>query len=104
MLRVSYRGIILTWGSVPRFCIDGRWLRQGASSSVATVVAKAEGSVVREEIRNLIWADQRAFGKAELDVDGEIPDADFAKVIQKADWEVEIIEPLMTELNFIGNI
>ncbi|TVU35726.1 hypothetical protein EJB05_17629, partial [Eragrostis curvula] len=47
MLRVSYRGVILAWGSVPRFTIDGK--RQGRyAPGVATVLAKAEGSVVRE--------------------------------------------------------
>ncbi|RLM93075.1 hypothetical protein C2845_PM08G20800 [Panicum miliaceum] len=46
MLRVSYHGVILAWGSVPQFCID--------SGSVASVVATAEGSVLREELRNLV--------------------------------------------------
>jgi hypothetical protein len=39
-------GVILAWGSVPQFCID--------SGSVASVVATAEGSVLRKELRNLV--------------------------------------------------
>ncbi|XBI82413.1 hypothetical protein VPH35_091102 [Triticum aestivum] len=59
MLRVSYRGKILAWGGVPRFCVDGRCL-QGPSASVATVVATAEGLTY-------------ALGRAEFDVEGSVP-------------------------------
>lgn len=71
-LRVSYRGVILAWGSVPRFVIRHKLLGRSAAN-VATVVAKAEGSVVREEMRNLIRAELRALGRAEFDVEGELP-------------------------------
>ena len=64
-LRVSYRGVVLAWSSVPRFCVHSR--------SVASVVATAEGFVLREELRNLVRAELRALGRAEFDVDGEIP-------------------------------
>jgi hypothetical protein len=64
--------VILAWGSVPRFTIDGK--RQGRSAAgVATVRAKAEGSVVRDVMRDIIRAEQEALGRAEFDVDGELP-------------------------------
>ncbi|CAL4948380.1 unnamed protein product [Urochloa decumbens] len=69
MLRVSYRGAILAWGTVPRFTIDVRRLGRSASG-VATVVARAEGSVLRREMRDMIRAELRAFGRVEFDVDG----------------------------------
>lgn len=72
MLRVSYRGMILAWGGVPRFCVDGRCL-QGPSGSVATVVATAEGLVLQQELRNKICAETYALGRAEFDVEGSIP-------------------------------
>ncbi|KAI4988802.1 hypothetical protein ZWY2020_036119 [Hordeum vulgare] len=72
MLRVSYRGVILAWGGVPRFCVDGRCL-QGASAGVATVVATAEGLVLRQELRNRICAETCALGRAEFDVEGSVP-------------------------------
>ncbi|CAL4962306.1 unnamed protein product [Urochloa decumbens] len=72
MLRVSYRGVILAWGMVPRFCIDGR-SPQGPEASVATLLATAEGSVLREEMRNLIRAEICALGRAEFDVEGNLP-------------------------------
>ncbi|CAL4974965.1 unnamed protein product [Urochloa decumbens] len=73
MLRVSYyHGIILAWGRVPRFCIDGRG-PQGAGASVATLVATADGSVLREELRNMIRAEARLLGRAEFDVEGSLP-------------------------------
>ncbi|KAF8675843.1 hypothetical protein HU200_047334 [Digitaria exilis] len=67
MLRVSYHGIVLAWGSVRGFCID-RGSLQGPS-----VVATAEGSVVRGELRSLIRAEIDALGRAELDVEGNLP-------------------------------
>lgn len=71
-LRVSYRCVILAWGSVPGFTIDGK--RQGRSvAGVVTVRATAEGSVVRDVMRNMIRAEQEAFGRAEFDVDGVVP-------------------------------
>ncbi|CAO2191285.1 unnamed protein product [Urochloa humidicola] len=72
MLRVSYRGVILAWGAVPRFTIDVKRLGPSADG-VATVVATAEGSVLRREMRDMIRAELRAFGWAEFDVDGELP-------------------------------
>ncbi|CAL4955366.1 unnamed protein product [Urochloa decumbens] len=73
MLRVSYRGVILAWGKVPRFCIDGR-SSQGPGASVATtLLATAKGSVLREEMRNLIRAEICALGRAEFDVEGSLP-------------------------------
>ncbi|CAO2165785.1 unnamed protein product [Urochloa humidicola] len=72
MLRVSYRGVILAWGAVPRFTIDVKRLGPRADG-VATVVATAEGSVLRREMRDMIRAEQRAFGWTEFDVDGELP-------------------------------
>ncbi|CAO1948133.1 unnamed protein product [Urochloa humidicola] len=72
LLRVSYRGIILAWGRVPRFCIDGR-NPQGPGASVATLLATAEGSVLREELRNMIRAETRVLGRAEFDVEGSLP-------------------------------
>ncbi|KAG2599533.1 hypothetical protein PVAP13_5KG428807, partial [Panicum virgatum] len=52
--------------------IDIRRLGRSAAR-VATVVVRAEGSVVRQEMWNMIRAEQRAFGRAEFDLDGEIP-------------------------------
>ncbi|CAO1948459.1 unnamed protein product [Urochloa humidicola] len=73
MLRVSYRGVILAWGAVPPFTIDVRRLGSSAAG-VATVVARAEGSVLRREMRDMIRAELRAFGWAEFDIDGgEVP-------------------------------
>lgn len=75
-LRVSYRGIILAWGSVPRFCVDGRRSlrqRRRPSATVASVVATAEGFVLLEELRNMIRAEANAFGNVEFDVDGSLP-------------------------------
>uniref|UniRef100_A0A0E0JLW5 Late embryogenesis abundant protein LEA-2 subgroup domain-containing protein n=1 Tax=Oryza punctata TaxID=4537 RepID=A0A0E0JLW5_ORYPU len=48
MLRVSYHGMVLAWGAVPSFCIDGQRLRRsgGAANDVATVYAKAESVVL----------------------------------------------------------
>lgn len=43
MLRVSYRGVVLAWGAVPRFTISHRLGRRAAG--VVTVVATAKGSV-----------------------------------------------------------
>jgi hypothetical protein len=54
MLRVSYHGIVLAWGLVPRFCVDGRSLRRRRSASVASVVATVQGFVMLEELRKMI--------------------------------------------------
>ncbi|KAK3141832.1 hypothetical protein QOZ80_4BG0338860 [Eleusine coracana subsp. coracana] len=70
MLRVSYHGVILAWGNLPRFCVDGR---SGPSASVASVVATSQGSVLRAEMRSMIHAETQALGKAEFDVEGELP-------------------------------
>ncbi|KAF8759452.1 hypothetical protein HU200_010500 [Digitaria exilis] len=72
MLRVSYRGVILAWGAMPEFTIDVRVLGRSAEG-VATVVATSEGSLVRQEMKNMIIAEQQAFGSAEFDVEGELP-------------------------------
>ncbi|TVT98960.1 hypothetical protein EJB05_55712, partial [Eragrostis curvula] len=69
MLRVSYHDVILAWGSVPAFTIDTKRLGRSAAG-VASVVAKAEGFVVQEGMRDMIRAEVRALGRAELDVDG----------------------------------
>ncbi|KAL6842698.1 hypothetical protein ACP4OV_027542 [Aristida adscensionis] len=61
MLRVSSHGMILAWGQVPHFCVN-----------VATVEAKAEAAVLREEVRSLIWSEQQVVGKAEFDVEGDV--------------------------------
>jgi hypothetical protein len=60
MLRVSYHGIVLAWGRVPRFC----------------VVATAQGFVMLEELRKMIRAETNAFGSVEFDVDGSLPGLD----------------------------
>ncbi|CAO2178946.1 unnamed protein product [Urochloa humidicola] len=73
MLRVSYRGVILAWGKVPRFCIDGRSPQGPDAGMATTLLAMAEGSVLREEMRNLIRAEICALGKAEFDVEGSLP-------------------------------
>ncbi|CAO1945366.1 unnamed protein product, partial [Urochloa humidicola] len=65
MLRISYHDMILAWGHVPSFCIDG-------DRSVATVDAKVEAAVLREEVRGLIQSEQHVVGKAEFDVEGEV--------------------------------
>jgi hypothetical protein len=66
-LRVSYQGMILAWGQMPYFCIGG-----GESTGVATLEAKAEASVLREEVRNLFWSEMQVFGRIEFDVEGEV--------------------------------
>ncbi|WVZ61310.1 hypothetical protein U9M48_011208 [Paspalum notatum var. saurae] len=65
MLRISYHGIILAWGHVPWFCIDG-------NRRVATVEARAEAAVLREDVRGLIQSEQHVVGKTEFDVEGEV--------------------------------
>ncbi|CAL4955382.1 unnamed protein product [Urochloa decumbens] len=67
-LRVSYHGMILAWGQMPYFCIDG--CRQ--STNVAIFEAKAEASVLREEVRNLFLNEIHVFGRIEFDVEGEV--------------------------------
>ncbi|KAL6651029.1 hypothetical protein ACP70R_009954 [Stipagrostis hirtigluma subsp. patula] len=72
MLRVSYHGVILAWGGVPEFCVDGERMH-GPNATAASVVATAEGSVLREELRNMIHAETQALRSAEFDVQGELP-------------------------------
>ncbi|KAJ1292671.1 hypothetical protein BS78_01G007700 [Paspalum vaginatum] len=67
MLRVSYHGIILAWGHVPWFCIDG-----GNTRLLATVNATAEAAVLRDEVLGLIQSEQRIVGKNEFDVEGDV--------------------------------
>ncbi|CAL4962323.1 unnamed protein product [Urochloa decumbens] len=69
MLRVSYHGMILAWGHVPWF-----WIRGGRSSNslATTVIAKAEGAVLREDVRGLVLSEKHVWGKAEFDVEGEV--------------------------------
>jgi hypothetical protein len=47
MSRVSYHGMILAWGHVPWFSVEGSLTGHG----VVTVEAKAEGALLREEVR-----------------------------------------------------
>jgi hypothetical protein len=92
MLRVSYRGIILAWASVPRFCIDGKSPQGPKRPSAVTLVATAEGFVMREELRNMIRAETRALGRAEFDVEGSLPG--FGHLRCKTYWSGEPTEPL----------
>jgi hypothetical protein len=68
MLRVSYHGMILAWGHVPWFCVDGSL----TGHDVVTVEAKAEGALLREEVGCLVQGELRVEGKAEFDVEGEV--------------------------------
>lgn len=63
MLRVSYHGMLLAWGNVPTFSVCG---------GVATVEAKDEAVLLREEVRALIQSEQHVVGKAQFDVEGEV--------------------------------
>uniref|UniRef100_A0A0D9V3N5 Late embryogenesis abundant protein LEA-2 subgroup domain-containing protein n=1 Tax=Leersia perrieri TaxID=77586 RepID=A0A0D9V3N5_9ORYZ len=72
MLHVSYHGIILAWGAVPNFCIDGKRLAQQWQSVVVTVDAKAERAVLREELRDLVWNERHIAGKVDFDVEGYV--------------------------------
>ena len=54
MLRVSYHGMILAWGRVPWFCVEGSPTEDGGVDDVVTVEAKAEGAVLREEVSCLV--------------------------------------------------
>ncbi|KAF8687802.1 hypothetical protein HU200_042740 [Digitaria exilis] len=67
LLHVSYHGMILAWGQMPYFCINGC-----KRTDVATLKAKAEASVLREEVRNLIWNEIQVVGRIEFDVEGEV--------------------------------
>lgn len=70
MLRVSYHDMILAWAQVPHFCVYGHW----GIDSVGTfeVEAKADASVLREEVRNLLWSEIQVVGKVEFYVEGEV--------------------------------
>lgn len=72
LLRVTYRGVALAWGSLPRFTISQDLLGRSAAG-VVTVVATAEASVLREGMRNLMWAELQALGRVEFEADGNIP-------------------------------
>ncbi|KAF8675850.1 hypothetical protein HU200_047341 [Digitaria exilis] len=86
MLRVSCHGMVLAWGHVPRFCTGGG--RRG-DGRVATVLAKAEGTVLREDVRGLVWSEKR---KAEFDVEGEVKELGYLRC--KAFWfEAKSMEP-----------
>ncbi|RLM91332.1 hypothetical protein C2845_PM08G20730 [Panicum miliaceum] len=63
MLRVSYHGMILAWGRVPWFCVEGSPTDDGVDD-VVTVEAKAEGAVLREEVRCLVQGELQVVGKA----------------------------------------
>ncbi|KAF8695878.1 hypothetical protein HU200_036754 [Digitaria exilis] len=71
MLRVSYHGMILTWGPVPWFCVEGN-PTENSIDGVVTVEAKAGGVVLREEVRNFVQSELDVVGKAEFDVEGEV--------------------------------
>ncbi|KAF8775707.1 hypothetical protein HU200_004315 [Digitaria exilis] len=71
MLRVSYHGMILAWGHVPWFCVEGR-PTENAIDGVVTVEAKADGVELREEVRNLVQSELDVVGKAEFEVEGEV--------------------------------
>ncbi|CAO1948136.1 unnamed protein product [Urochloa humidicola] len=69
MLRVSYHDMILAWGRVPSFCVDGG---EGSVDGVVTVEAKAESAALREEVRGLLRSELRVVGKVEFDVEGDV--------------------------------
>ena len=73
VLRVSYRGIILAWGCVPSFCIDGG--EHGRARADGVVVVRAEAgacAAIRDGLRNLIWTERRVLGKVDFDVEGNL--------------------------------
>ena len=72
MLRVSYHGMILAWGRVPWFCVEGSPTEDGGVDDVVTVEAKAEGAVLREEVSCLVQGELQVVGKAEFDVEGKV--------------------------------
>ncbi|KAF7100077.1 hypothetical protein CFC21_101634 [Triticum aestivum] len=70
LLRVSYHDMILAWAQVPYFCVYGD--RSIGHVGTLEVEAKADASVLREEVRNLLWSEIQVVGKVEFDVDGEV--------------------------------
>ncbi|KAJ1284577.1 hypothetical protein BS78_03G215400 [Paspalum vaginatum] len=72
MLRVSYHDMVLAWGHVPWFCVEGGQVDGGAVDGVVTVEAKAEAAVLREEVRRLVMSDLHLVGKAQFAVQGEV--------------------------------
>ncbi|EER93726.1 hypothetical protein BDA96_01G156600 [Sorghum bicolor] len=76
MLRVSHRGIVLAWGHVPWFCVQGRGPSDedgdGGVDEVVTVEARADGAVLREEVRRSVRTDLCVEGKARFSVEGEV--------------------------------
>ncbi|CAL4974969.1 unnamed protein product [Urochloa decumbens] len=68
MLRVSYHDMILAWGRVPSFCVDG----EGSVNGVVTVEANAVSAALREEVRGLLRSELRIVGKVEFDVEGDV--------------------------------
>ncbi|KAF0920061.1 hypothetical protein E2562_032752 [Oryza meyeriana var. granulata] len=57
-LQVSYHGMAIAMGSVPRFCIHGKRAGGEQANGVVTVVASAEGTLVREELRSLMRSER----------------------------------------------
>ncbi|KAI4990461.1 hypothetical protein ZWY2020_038824 [Hordeum vulgare] len=70
LLHVSYHDMILAWAQVPDFCIYGD--RGIGSVGTLEVEAKADASVLREEVRNLLWSEIQVVGKVKFDVQGEV--------------------------------
>lgn len=83
LLRVSYHGMVLAWGIVPSFCIDGQRLRPGggAASNVAAVYAvAAESAVLREEeLHGMVRTEQHVTGKVDFDVEGHVAGLGYLK-------------------------
>ncbi|KAI4990459.1 hypothetical protein ZWY2020_038822 [Hordeum vulgare] len=70
LLHVSYHDMILAWAQVPDFCVYGD--RGIGSVGTLEVEAKADASVLREEVRNLLWSEIQVVGKVKFDVQGEV--------------------------------
>ncbi|EMS48589.1 hypothetical protein TRIUR3_13964 [Triticum urartu] len=70
LLRISYHDMILAWAQLPYFCVYGD--RSIGHVGTLEVEAKADASMLREEVRNLLWSEIQVVGKVEFDVDGEV--------------------------------
>uniref|UniRef100_A0A0E0FQA8 Uncharacterized protein n=1 Tax=Oryza nivara TaxID=4536 RepID=A0A0E0FQA8_ORYNI len=68
VLEVSYHGMAVAMGRVPRFCVHGK----RAGGERADGVASAKATSVREELRGLIRSERQIVGAAEFSVEGEI--------------------------------
>uniref|UniRef100_A0A0D3ERV2 Uncharacterized protein n=1 Tax=Oryza barthii TaxID=65489 RepID=A0A0D3ERV2_9ORYZ len=68
VLEVSYHGMAVAMGRVPRFCVHGK----RAGGERADGVASAEATSVREELRGLIRSERQIVGAAEFSVEGKI--------------------------------